>query len=68
MNLVVNGEPREIATGTLATQLIELLDLKPERVALEINGRIVRRAEWPSVELRNGDRVEIVHFVGGGSD
>ncbi len=46
--------------------LLEALDLAPGQVAIEINGRIVPRAEFPSLALKADDRVEIVRFVGGG--
>jgi thiamine biosynthesis protein ThiS len=47
--------------------LIEELGLTPERLAIEVNRRIIRRADWPSTTLAEGDKVEIVHFVGGGA-
>lgn len=47
--------------------LIGFLGLKPERLAIEVNHRIIRRSEWSSTALAEGDKVEIVHFVGGGS-
>ena len=46
--------------------LVEKLGLKPERLAVEINRKIIRKAEWDSTSLSDGDKVEIVHFVGGG--
>jgi thiamine biosynthesis protein ThiS len=48
------------------TQLVKLLDLAAERLAVELNLRVVRRPEWDATVLGEGDRVEIVHFVGGG--
>ena len=64
--MIVNGQDREVADGAAITDLINLLDLKPERVAVELNRRILRRVEWSQAALTDGDRVEIVHFVGGG--
>lgn len=52
--------------GTSLQSLVELLALAPERLAVELNLEVVRRAEWPRIMLSEGDRVEIVHFVGGG--
>ena len=52
--------------GTTLATLIERLSLAPERVAVELNRDVVRRADWPATRLSDGDRVEIVHFVGGG--
>lgn len=67
MNLQINGEERSVpGTLTLAT-LIEQLAMRADRVAVELNREIVARERWPATELREGDRLEIVHFVGGGS-
>jgi thiamine biosynthesis protein ThiS len=66
MKITVNGEEQDFAAGLTIEFLLTELGLKPERLAVELNGRIVRRAEWSSTVLAAGDRVEIVHFVGGG--
>ena len=68
MNLHINGEERTIAAqGTLTlAALIESLAMKPDRVAVELNREIVPRDRWPETHLKDGDRLEIVHFVGGG--
>jgi sulfur carrier protein len=72
MNLHINGEETtiEAALGgdpfTLAS-LIESLAMKPDRVAVELNRDIVPRDRWPETLLKDGDRLEIVHFVGGGA-
>jgi thiamine biosynthesis protein ThiS len=63
----VNGEPREVEAGTTVARLVELLALAPERLAVELNREVLRRARWAETELAEGDRVEIVHFVGGGA-
>jgi sulfur carrier protein len=62
----INGDDKETADGIVVSELINELGLKAERLAIEINRRIVRRADWPSTTLSEGDKVEIVHFVGGG--
>jgi sulfur carrier protein len=67
LQIQLNGEPREVESDTSLPQLIASLDLKPEQVAIELNREVVRRAEWGSTLLQAGDKVEIVHFVGGGS-
>jgi thiamine biosynthesis protein ThiS len=64
--VVVNGEVREVAAGTNVAELIRELGLASERVAVERNGRIVRRAEHERTVLEEGDRVEVVTLVGGG--
>ena len=70
MNLHINGEARTFANVapqfTLAA-LIESLAMKSDRVAVELNRDIVPRDRWPQTQLKDGDRLEIVHFVGGGS-
>ena len=66
MRVELNGEPKELDEGTTLSALIAQLSLAPERVAVELNRDVVRRADWPSTRLSDGDRVEIVHFVGGG--
>jgi len=67
MRVILNGEEREIPDGLTLAGLIEHLGLHPERVAIERNREVVPRAEWAAVEIREGDRLEIVHFVGGGA-
>ena len=66
MWLLLNGERSEVADGSSLAQLIETLGLAPERIAIELNQSVVRRSEWSTTELREGDRIEVVHFVGGG--
>jgi len=67
MNILLNGEPKEIAANLAVAGLIAELGLTPERLAIEVNRRIIRRADWPSTTLAEGDKVEVVHFVGGGA-
>lgn len=66
MNLTINGESRSSAAETLAALVAEL-GMKPDRVAIELNREIVSRDRWPQTELKEGDQLEIVHFVGGGT-
>ena len=72
MNIHINGEARAFsdpvppAQFTLAA-LVEALNMKSDRVAVEVNREIVPRERWPQTLLKDGDRLEIVHFVGGGS-
>lgn len=69
MEIILNDQTRDVAldpaTATLDA-LISLLGMKADRVAVEHNGTIVRRPDWAATPLRSGDRLEIVHFVGGG--
>jgi thiamine biosynthesis protein ThiS len=72
MKLHINGDERALAEPapparfTLAA-LVDSLGMKPDRVAVELNRDIVPRDRWPHTPLKDGDRLEIVHFVGGGS-
>lgn len=66
MRIQVNGEPREVDENISLPQLFAILNLKPEQIAVELNHDVVRRAQWEGTLLKAEDRVEIVHFVGGG--
>ncbi len=65
MRIKVNGEHMETKSETIL-QLLKELDIIPERVAVEVNLRIIKRAEFENYRLKDGDNVEIVYFVGGG--
>jgi sulfur carrier protein len=62
----LNGEPYTVLGDARIGALIERLKLKRGRVAVELNQAVVPKAEWDSVEIRPGDKIEIVNFVGGG--
>jgi len=70
MNLQINGKESEFcgdaAGGFTLAALVESLGMKPDRVAVELNRSIVPRDRWASTQLSEGDRLEVVHFVGGG--
>jgi thiamine biosynthesis protein ThiS len=66
MRLIINGEEKTYPDALSLAQLIEQLDMKGDRVAVELNREIVPRAQWPQTPLNEGDKLEIVHFVGGG--
>jgi sulfur carrier protein len=65
MKLIINGDERAIDAQNVAA-LVEGLQMKGDRVAVELNKDIVPRQKWAETPLRDGDRLEIVHFVGGG--
>ena len=67
MTLTINGEDRDFPNITTLSDLVSHLGMKPDRVAIELNRELIRRDRWPETQLSNGDRLEIVHFVGGGS-
>jgi thiamine biosynthesis protein ThiS len=66
MTVIVNGEPKECANGISLVQFVESLGLKGDRIAVELNLEIANRKRWAEIELHEGDRLELVHFVGGG--
>lgn len=66
MKVHVNGEAREVPTGVTIAALLQALQLPADQVAVELNAEVVRRAKHSEVALREGDRVEVVTFVGGG--
>ena len=66
IEIVLNGERRAVPLGTRVDQLVALLDLTPEQVAVERNRRLVRRAEHAATTLEAGDQIEVVTLVGGG--
>ena len=67
LRVQINGEAREVADKLKLSELVNELSLAPERVAIELNQKIVRRNDWSATMLADGDRIEIVHFVGGGN-
>lgn len=68
MRIHVNGESREVEENGSLAELIVSLYLKPEQVAVELNQNVVRRSRWDTTFLEADDKVEIVHFVGGGGN
>jgi thiamine biosynthesis protein ThiS len=66
ITLTVNGEQRTVPPGTTVLGLLESLDLVPGTVVVERNRRILPRDDYGEVTLADGDRLELVHFVGGG--
>ena len=66
MQIIVNGETREVPAGLGVTGLLSHLGLPADRVAIERNLEILPRSQWVSTAVLPGDRFEIVHLVGGG--
>lgn len=66
MQVILNGEPRELPGPLTLQELLVQLNLNPDRVAIERNREIVKRDRWGEVKVEAGDRLEIVHLVGGG--
>ena len=67
MKIQLNGQEREVEAPLSLSQLVQQLNMKEDRVAVELNRDIVPREDWPQTLLSEGDRLEIVHFVGGGA-
>jgi thiamine biosynthesis protein ThiS len=66
VRIEVNGKPRDLVAPATAADLLRVLELDRRSVVVEVNREIVRREQLEQVELAEGDRVELVHFVGGG--
>lgn len=66
IQIQVNGEPQQVAANATVAALIAQLELAQERLAIELNLDILPRPRWPETVLHEGDKLEIVHFVGGG--
>jgi len=66
MRIHVNGEVKDVPEGLDLKALLELLSLPQQRVAVELDRKVIRRVDWPLTNVSEGSQVEIVHFVGGG--
>ena len=66
MHLFINRDEKSFPDSLSLAELIEQLGMKGDRVAVELNREIVSRSQWPETTLKDDDRLEIVHFVGGG--
>ena len=66
MKLIVNGEKLEVSNVETLQELLKELQIEPQRVAVEINVSIVKKSDYSTFKLSEGDRVEIVNFIGGG--
>jgi thiamine biosynthesis protein ThiS len=67
MHVQVNGEQRTVAAGATVAGLLTELDIRPDRVAVEVNLNILDRSEFDRRNLQEGDRIEIISFIGGGA-
>ena len=66
MKLILNGESVEVKDQCSLTELLDLVAFPSDRVAIELNKCVVRKRIWEETTLKEGDRIEVVHFVGGG--
>ena len=67
MKLTINGEERTFDSVSTMSDLLAQLGLKPDRIAVELNRDLISRDRWAQTQLADGDKLEIVHFVGGGN-
>ena len=66
MKVFINGETKEIAEEINLNELLVNFSLPQERIAVELNKEVVRKKDWETVLVKDADKIEIVHFVGGG--
>ena len=66
MRIVINGETKQIETGLNLNELLSKLELPSERIAIELNKTVVRKKDWETTKIADSDKIEIIHFVGGG--
>jgi len=66
MTIFINGEARELDDGLTVAGMLDALELPKQRVAIELNRQVIRKQEWESIKVSDNDRIEVVHFVGGG--
>jgi thiamine biosynthesis protein ThiS len=67
IEILLNGERRTVPDGLTVADLVSYLNLVSERLAVEYNSQILKRKNWDRKLVSDGDKLEIVHFVGGGS-
>ena len=66
MKVFINGETKEISKQFSLLELLKEFSLPQERIAIELNKEVVRKKDWESILINDADKIEIVHFVGGG--
>ena len=66
MKVFINGETKEIAEEVNLTELLAKFSMPQERIAVELNKEVVRKKDWENILVKDADKIEIVHFVGGG--
>ena len=66
MKIIINGKTKEIPNEVNIIELLESFSLPKERVAIELNKQVVRKKDWENIKITDDDRIEVIHFVGGG--
>ncbi len=66
MKVIINGETKEIVNRVSLSELLRHFSLPDERIAIELNKEVVRKKDWENIKINDTDKIEIIHFVGGG--
>lgn len=66
IEVIVNGETKSIPANLSLTELLKHLNMPDDRLAVELNEQVVRKMNWDAIKVNGDDKIEIVHFVGGG--
>ena len=66
MKVFINGDAKEIPGEINLSELLKRFSLPQERIAVELNKEVVRKKDWETVKINDADKIEIIHFVGGG--
>jgi len=66
MKVFINGENREISENSNLAELLKHFSLPDERIAVELNKEVIRKKDWETIRINDADKIEIIHFVGGG--
>lgn len=66
MQVLINGETRNIESELNLFELLKKLELPTERIAIELNKNVIRKKDWETINISDADKIEIIHFVGGG--
>ncbi|CAN5630418.1 sulfur carrier protein ThiS [soil metagenome] len=66
MQVLINGETRKIENELNLRELLEKLELPTTRIAIELNKDVIRKKDWETIKISDADKIEIIHFVGGG--
>jgi thiamine biosynthesis protein ThiS len=66
MRFTLNGEEFDTPDGATVSDILRQLKIEPSRVAVEVNMSIIRKSDYPAFQIKAGDKIEIVNFVGGG--
>jgi sulfur carrier protein len=66
IKISLNGEARDVSGEVTVDQLLDTFSFSKKRIAVEHNGHVIPRTDWPTTVVRDADNIEVVHFVGGG--